>query len=78
MGSNDFQPLVKASVLLVFETLKMDCPASIKAALETGDYDVHEVHVAEQYRMPHTLIGPLCDNIRQYADASLQAVPLEN
>lgn len=77
IGGNDFQPLVKSSVLLVFETLKMDCPTSIKAALETGDYDVHEVHVAEQYRMPHALIGPLCDNIRQHADASLQAVPLE-
>lgn len=77
MGCNDFQPLVKASVLLVFKTLKTDCPASIKAALETGNYNVHEVHVAEQYRMPHALIGPMCDNIRQHADSSLQAVPLE-
>ena len=77
MGSNDFQPLVRASVLLVFEILGIDCPASVMSAISTGEYDVHEVHVAEQYRMPHQLIGPLCDNIRRYGDSSLQAVPLE-
>jgi hypothetical protein len=77
MGSNDLQPLVEASVLLVFETLHIECPASVKEAISTGEYDVHEVHVAEQYRMPHELIGPLCDNIRRHGDSSLQAVPIE-
>jgi hypothetical protein len=77
MGSNDFQPLVSASVLLVFETLGIDCPASVMNAITTGEYNVHEVHVAEQYRMPHQLIEPLCDNIRRYGDSSMQAVPLE-
>jgi hypothetical protein len=76
MGSNDFQAVVKASIPLVFKTLKKVIPASIQAALETGDYEVHESHVAEQYRMPHALIGPLCDNIRRFADASMEAVPL--
>ena len=77
MGSNDLQPLVEASVLLVFETLGVECPASVMNAISTGEYDVHEVHVAEQYRMPHELIGPLCDNIRRHGNASLQAVPIE-
>jgi Phage replication protein CRI len=77
MGSNDFQPLVKASVLLVFETLGITVPASVLAAVSTGEYDVHAVDVAEQYRMPHQLAGALCDNIRRYADSSIQAVPLE-
>lgn len=76
MGSNDFRPLVKASVLLVFETLKLDCPASVLKAICTGEYDVHEVHVTEQYCMPYQLIGPLCDTIRRHGDASLQAVPI--
>lgn len=76
MGSNDFRPLVKASVLLAFETLELDCPASVKEAISTGEYNVHEVHVAEQYGMPHELIGVLCDTIRRYGDASLQAVPI--
>jgi Phage replication protein CRI len=77
MGSNDFQPLVKASILLVFETLKLDCPASVLDAISTGEYDVDEVHVAEQYRMPHQLVGPLSDNIRRYGDSSLQSVPID-
>jgi II/X family phage/plasmid replication protein len=77
MGSNDFQPLVKASVLLVFETLDIQVPASVMAAVSTGEYDVHAVDVAEQYRMPHQLAGTLFDNIRRYADSSIQAVPLE-
>lgn len=62
MGSNDFQPLVKASILLVFDTLGLDCPVSVMEAISTGEYDVDEVHVAEQYRMPHQLVGPLSDN----------------
>jgi Phage replication protein CRI len=77
MGSNDFQPLVKASVLLVFDTLGLDCPASVLDAISTGEYDVDEVHVAEQYRMPHQLVGPLSDNIRRYGDSSLQSVPID-
>jgi hypothetical protein len=77
MGSNDFQPLVKASILLVFETLKLDCPASVMEAISNGEYDVDEVHVAEQYRMPHQLVGPLSDNIRRYGDSSLQSVPID-
>lgn len=77
MGSNDFQPLVEASVSLVFETLGVTCPASVKQAISTGEYDVHEVHVAEQYRMPHQLIGVMCHNIRRYGNSSLQAVPIE-
>ena len=77
MGSNDLQPLVNASVLLVFETLGVECPASVRKAISTGEYDVHEVHVAEQYRMPHELIGPLCDNIRRHGNSSLQAVPIK-
>ncbi len=76
MGSNDFQPLVRASVLLVFETLGIDCPASVMNAISTGEYDVHEVHVTEQYRMPYDLIEPLCDAIRRYGASSLQAVPI--
>ena len=47
MGSNDFTGLVKASVLLVFKTLKLDCPASVIEALNTRNYAVDEVHVAE-------------------------------
>jgi hypothetical protein len=77
IGSNDFQSLVKASVLLVFETLKRDCPASVLDAISSGEYDVHEVHIAEQYRFPHALIGTLCNNTRRYSDSSLQAVPLD-
>lgn len=77
IGSNDFQPLVKASILLVFETLKLDCPASVMEAISNGEYDVDEVHVAEQYRMPHQLVGPLSDNIRRYGDSSLQSVPID-
>jgi Phage replication protein CRI len=77
MGSNDLQPLVEASVLLVFETLGIQVPASVMAAISTGEYDVHEVHVAEQYRIPHDLIGLLCDSIRRYGNSSLQAVPIE-
>lgn len=77
MGSNDFQPLVKASVLLVFDTLGLDYPASVMEAISTGEYDVDEVHVAEQYRMPHQLVGPLSDNIRRYGDSSLQSVPID-
>lgn len=46
----------------------MTCPASVKEAISTGEYDVHEVHVAEQYRMPHQLVGlHFRDNIRRYA-----------
>jgi hypothetical protein len=77
MGSNDLRPLVKASVLLVFETLELDCPASVLDAISTGEYDLDEVHVAEQYRMPHALVRPFCENIRRNADDSLQATPLE-
>nr|WP_326531064.1 phage/plasmid replication protein, II/X family [Rhodoferax sp.] len=77
MGSNDFQAVVKASVLLVFQTLGIDCPASVFAALSSGEYDVHEVHVAEHYRLPRGLIPKLCDNIRRHADSSLKAVPME-
>lgn len=77
MGSNDFRSLVKASVLLAFETLRLDCPRSVLDAISSGEYEVHEVHVAEQYRMPHALVRGLCDNIRRNADSSLQAVPLE-
>lgn len=77
MGSNDFQPLVKASILLVFETLRLDCPVSVMEAISTGEYDVDEVHVAEQYRMPHQLVRPLSDNIRRYGDSSLQSVPID-
>ena len=77
MGSNDFQLLVKSSVMLVFETLKIQVPASVMSAVTTGDYNVHAVDVAEQYRMPHALIGPLCDNIRRHGESSLQSVPLE-
>ena len=77
IGGNDFQPMVKSSVLLVFETLGVAVPASVMAAISTGKYNVHAVDVAEQYRMPHTLIGPLCDNIRRHGKSSLQAVPLE-
>lgn len=77
MGSNDFRPLVEASIPLVFETLGIPVPASVMDAISTGEYDVHAVDVAEQYRMPHTLVGPLCDTIRRYADSSLQAVPIE-
>lgn len=77
MGSNDFQAMVKASVLLVFETLEIDCPASISSALSSGAYDVHEAHVAEHYRLPRGLIPKLCDNIRRHADSSLKAVPME-
>ena len=76
MGSNDLQPLVKASVLLVFETLGMKCPASVEGAICSGEYDVHAVDVTEQYRLPHQLIESLCDNIRRYGDSSLQAVPI--
>ena len=37
MGSNDFQPLIKASVLLVFDTLGLDCPVSVMEAISTGE-----------------------------------------
>lgn len=77
MGSNDFQAVVKASVFLVFETLEIDCPASVSAALSSGEYDVHEAHVAEHYRFPRGLIPKLCDTIRRHADSSLKAVPME-
>ncbi len=76
MGSNDFRPLVEASVLLVFETLGIPVPASVLDALSTGEYYVHKAHVTEQYRMPRMLIGPMCDTIRRYADSPLQAVPI--
>lgn len=76
MGSNDFTGLVKASVLLVFETLKLACPASVMEALDTGNYAVDEVHVAEHYRMPEGMIHRLCDNIRRYADPTLEATPI--
>ncbi|WP_169169597.1 phage/plasmid replication protein [Acidovorax sp. SRB_24] len=76
MGSNDFTALVKASVLLVFETLKLECPASVSDALNTGNYAVDEVHVAEHYTMPKGLIPGLCDNIRRNADPALEAVPI--
>ena len=76
MGSNDFTGLVRASVLLVFETLKLDCPASVIEALNTRNYAVDEVHVAEHYAMPQGLIALLCDNIRRYADSTLEAIPI--
>ena len=76
MGSNDFTGLVKASVLLVFETLKLDCPASVIEALNTRNYAVDEVHVAEHYAMPLGLIPQLCDSIRRCADPTLEAIPI--
>jgi hypothetical protein len=76
MGSNDFTGLVKASVLLVFKTLKLDCPASVVEALNTRNYAVDEVHVAEHYAMPLGLIPQLCDSIRRCADPTLEAIPI--
>lgn len=76
IGSNDFPALVKASVLLVFETLELKCPASVFDALNSGNYAVDEVHIAEHYAMPKGLIPRLCDNIRRYADAALEATPI--
>lgn len=76
MGSNDFTALVRASVLLVFETLELDCPASVVHALNTGNYAVDEVHVAEHYTMPMGLIPRLCDTIRRNADPALGAIPI--
>lgn len=76
MGSNDFTALVKASVLLVFETLELDCPASVSDALNTGNYAVDEMHVAEHYALPKGMIPRLCDNIRRCADPALEATPI--
>ena len=78
MGSNDFPALVRATVPLVFETLKIKYPKAVSKAIDSGEYEVCEVHVAEQYRMPHPLIFAFCDNIRRHADSSLEAIPLDN
>lgn len=76
MGSNDFRGLVKKTVRLTFETLEMDCPASISEAIISGGYAVDQVHVAEHYAMPASLIAKLCDDIRRYGVASLKATPI--
>lgn len=76
MGSNDFPALVLATVPLIFETLKVNYPKAVCNAVESGEYEVREVHVAEQYRMPHSLIFTFCDNIRRHADSSLEVTPL--
>ncbi|MDH1381043.1 phage/plasmid replication protein, II/X family [Comamonas aquatica] len=76
MGSNDFRGLVKKTIHLVFETLEMDCPASVSKAIISGNYAVDEVHIAEHYAMPASLIAKLCDDIRRYGTASLKATPI--
>lgn len=76
MGSNDFRGLVRKTICLVFKTLKIDCPPLISEAIISGEYAVHEVHVAEHYAMPASLIAKLCDDIRRYSVASLKATPI--
>lgn len=77
LGSNDLRALVAAAVPLVFATLQQPCPRFVFDALQSGDYEVREVHVAELHRMRHDLIEPLSDHIRRHAPKELQAVPLE-
>lgn len=76
MGSNDFRGLVKKTIRLAFETLEMDCPASVSKAIISGNYAVDEVHIAEHYAMPASLIAKLCNDIRRYGAASLKATPI--
>jgi hypothetical protein len=77
MGSNDFRALVSGTIPLIFESLKIKYPKDVSKAIDSGQYEVHEVHVAEQYRMPHPLIFAFCDNIRRYANSSLEVTPLD-
>ncbi|MEN2431921.1 phage/plasmid replication protein [Comamonas sp. F1-6] len=76
MGSNDLRGLVKKTIRLAFETLEMDCPASVSKAIISGNYAVDEVHIAEHYAMPASLIAKLCNDIRRYGAASLKATPI--
>lgn len=76
MGSNDLRGLVKKTIRLAFETLEMDCPASVSKAIISGIYAVDEVHIAEHYAMPASLIAKLCDDIRRYGTTSIKATPI--
>lgn len=76
-GSNDLKGVVRAAVKLIFREHGIPLTAEIRAQLRSGDYRLAQVDIAELYRMPHSLIPALCDSIRRFGPASLQAVPLE-
>ena len=73
MGSNDFRGLVDVVVRLALQALGVEFSADLRDAVESGNYRVHEVHVAEHHRMPRKLIRTLCREIHRYAPTSLLA-----
>jgi hypothetical protein len=77
MGSNDFRGIVESVVPLLFNALRIEYPKPIRLLIESGEFTVHEVHVAELHEMPHELISSLISGIRRYAPDSLRAIPLE-
>ncbi len=77
LGINELHPLVSKSIELCFKSLNMKMPSSVKQALEDRTYLVHEVHVAEHYKMPTATIASFCDNMRRHAPQELGITPLQ-
>ncbi len=77
IGSNDFRGLVEVVVPLVLAASRIKYDDAMRAAIEIGDYIVHEVHIAELHKMPHRSIGDFCDNIRKHAPRAVGATTLE-
>jgi hypothetical protein len=76
IGSNDLRSVVIYSVRLILDRLKVKRTQDIENNLKHGDYVLHEVHIAELHRMPHSMIGTMCDHIRKFAPAELQVTPI--
>jgi hypothetical protein len=76
IGSNDVGALVEHAVRAIFKDLDIPLTRRVERRLQEGDYLLHEVHIAELHAMSHPLIPALCNAIRRYAPASLEAIPI--
>ncbi|MDB5761822.1 MAG: hypothetical protein JWQ21_817 [Herminiimonas sp.] len=76
IGSNDLLAVAEQSVRAIFDEMAIPLTKRVERRLKEGDYVLHEVHIAELHAMSHALILALCDTIRRYGPASLEAVPL--
>ncbi|MBC3919224.1 hypothetical protein H8L32_17160 [Undibacterium sp. CY18W] len=77
LGINELHPLVSKSIELCFKTLKIKMPSSVRQAIKDRTYFVHEVHIAEYYRIPTASINSFCDNMRRYAPQALGITPIQ-
>ena len=76
-GSDDLQFLVLEIAQVVFSVLDQPMPSDVRKRLENGDFELYEVHIAEQHRLGGIDIGDLSHAIRRGACNKLGATTLE-